>query len=398
MKRKWWLAGILVLLELLVCAGILLAFWWSRDSAEDALAGVRFFYIADTHVEETVEETFAVDGPAVLDLNGAVGDVRVMGSAADEVQLTARLSLWGEDEQDARRQVRVETAQEGNRITVRVERLRLAYVGVVRTGSSRVDFEIQVPYETALRLVTSSGDLTVSGITGTVELETDFGDIRAEQVRGAVSARSSSGGVTLVDLTHTGDLVVATDFGDLLLREVVADNLTAQSGSGQIRAEGGRIGGALDLKTDFGDVTAVGVDAASYRLTSGSGNLTLDGCGGPLDLQTDFGDIEVRNAADAQLVLDSNSGSILFSGSLRAHGEHRLESDFGDVRVALPADAAFDLDAETEFGSIDTDFAVTVSEFEERHIVGEVNGGDALLWIKTGSGGISVEELPSASD
>ena len=398
MKRKWWLVGVLVLFELLVCAGILLTFWWWRDSAGDALAGFRFFYIADTHVEETVEETFAVDGPAVLDLNGEIGDVRVTGSAADEVQVIARLSLWGEDEQDARRQVRVETAQEENRITVRVERQRLAYVGVGRTGSSRVDFEIQVPYETALRLATSSGDLTVSEITGTVELDTDFGDIRAEQVRGAVSARSGSGGVTLVDLTHPGDLVVETEFGDLLLREVAADSLTAQSGSGQIRVEGGEIGGALDLKTDFGDVTAVGVNAASYRLTSGSGNLTLDGCGGPLNLQTDDGDIEVRNAADAQRALTSNSGRILFSGSLRDHGEHRLESDFGDVRVVLPADAAFDLDAETEFGSIDSDFAVTVSEFEERHIVGEVNGGGALLWIKTGSGGISVEELTSASD
>ena len=111
MKRKWWLVGVLVLFELLVCAGILLTFWWWRDSAGDALAGVRLFYIADTHVEETVEETFAVDGPAVLDLNGEIGDVSVTGYAADEVQVIARLSLWGEDEQDARRQVQPQQGQ-----------------------------------------------------------------------------------------------------------------------------------------------------------------------------------------------------------------------------------------------------------------------------------------------
>jgi DUF4097 and DUF4098 domain-containing protein YvlB len=452
MKRKWWIVGGLVFLELLVCGGILLTLWAGRATFE----GVRFFYLADVHVEETVEKTFAVDGPAVLDLDADFSDVTVMGGDTDEIAVIARLSLWGSSEEDARQQVDVQMTQEGNRVTVRVERPERIYAFVIDSKGSHVDFEIRVPSETALQLVTSSGDLAVSDVVGAAELETSFGNIEVEEVDGPVSAWSSSGDITLIGLSNAGDLEVETEFGSLVLRDIAADSLSGRSGSGDVEAEGcvldGPLGletefgsvtaenvvadrivarsgsgeiwieeaglsGPLDLETNFGDVTAVGVDAVSYRLKSGSGSLTLDcsgsgdvalesdsgdltleGCSGSLDLQTEFGDIEVQGATDSELMLKTNSGKVYFSGSIRAEGEHRVESEFGDVHVVLPAGAAFDLDAETEFGSIETDFAVTVSEFEEKHIVGEVNGGGPSLVVRTNSGSVTLEGIPARSD
>jgi len=350
MKRKWWIVGILVFLELLICVAILLTLWVGRTAFE----GIRFFYRADTHVEETVEETFFVDGPAVLDLEAEFGDVTVTGSEGDEVEVTARLNLWGSDEEDARRQVDVQMTQEGNRINVRVVRPEWAYVGFASTRSPRVDFEIRVPSETSLQLATSSGDLAVSGVTGTAKLETSFGNIEVEEVRGLVSAQSDSGDITLIGLSEGGDLEAETNFGKLVLRDITADSLTAHSDSGDVQVEA----------------------------------VTLDGV---LDLRTNFGDIEVRNATEAELTLKTDSGRIYFSGSLHAEGVHLVESGFGKVHLVLPADAAFDLDAETDFGSIKTDFAVTVTEFEEKHIVGEVNRGGPPLQIHTDSGDITLE-------
>jgi DUF4097 and DUF4098 domain-containing protein YvlB len=432
-KRKWWVVGILVFLELLVCGGILLILWVGRATFEE----VRFFYLADVHIEETVEETFAVDGPAVLDLDADFSNVTVTGGDTDEIVVIARLNLWGSSEEDARQQVNVQMAQEGNRVTVRVERPERIYAFVIHSGGSHVDFEIRVPSETSLDLMTSSGDLAVSDVTGAAKLETSFGSVEVERVDGPVSAWSSSGDIRLNGLSNAGELEVETEFGSLVLRDITADSLTGRSGSGDIEAEGCVVGGlldlqtefgsvtaenvaadrvvarsgsgeirieeaglsgSLDLETNFGDVTAVGVDAVSYRLKSGSGNLTLNGCSGSLDLQTEFGDIEVQDAIDAQLTLKTNSGGVTFSGSIRAAGEHRVESEFGDVRVVLPTDAAFDLDAETEFGSIETDFAVTVSEFEEKHIMGEVNGGGPPLVVRTNSGSVTLEGIPTKDD
>jgi DUF4097 and DUF4098 domain-containing protein YvlB len=426
MKRKWWIVGILVLLELLICAAISLTLWAGRTT----FGGIRFFYRADTYVEETVEEAFVLDGPAILDLEADLGDVTVTGSEGDEVQVTARLSLWGADEEDARQQVDVQMTQEGNRINVRVVRPEWHYVFFASTRSPRVDFEVHVPSETSLQLVTSSGDLAVSDVTGAAKLETSFGSIEVEEVSGPLSVRSDSGDITLIGLSDGGNLETETNFGELVLRGITADSLTARSDSGDVQVEEITLDGALDLRTNFGSVTvqdiaaerltahsdsgeiqadeitldgvldletnfgkvtANGVRATSYRLKSDSGNLTLDGCRGPLDLQTNFGDIEVRNATEAALTLKTDNGGIFFSGSLYVKGAHLVESGFGKVHLVLPANAAFDLDAKTDFGSIKTDFAVTVTELEEKHIVGDVNGGGPLLQIHTDSGEITLE-------
>lgn len=392
MKRKWLIVGTLVLMEVLVCGVILLTLWAGRT----AFDGVRFFYRADTHVEETVEETFVVDGPAVLDVETASGNVTVTGGDGDEVRVIARLSLWGQDEEDARRQVKVQMTREGNRITVRVVRPEYNYIGFSRP--SRVNFEVRVPSETALRLVSSSGDLAASGVAGTVELRTSSGDIRAENVEGAVSTQSSSGDVTLTGLSDAGDLEVKAISGNLTLRDVTADSLTAHTSSGKIQVEEATLDRRLDLENSSGDVTAVGVRATFCRLASVSGDLTLDGCNGPLDLQTCSGAIEVRNATKVELALGTTSGKIHFSGSLHTRGEHRVESTSGDVHLVLPADAAFDLDVETDSGDIQTDFAVTMTEFDKRHVAGQVNGGGPSLRINTSSGDITLKSATSVSD
>jgi hypothetical protein len=75
-----------------------------------------------------------------------------------------------------------------------------------------------------------------------------------------------------------------------------------------------------------------------------------------------------------------------------------VETGFGEVHLVLPADAAFDLDAKTDYGSIKTDFAVTVTELEEKRIAGEVNGGGPLLQIHTDSGDISLESTPGENN
>jgi hypothetical protein len=425
MKRKWWTAAILVFLEILVCGGILLTVWGSQT----ALGMVRLFYKADTHVEEVMEETFPVGRKAVLDVENRFGDVTVTGGEGSEVEIVAYLDLWGTDEEDARRQVDVNMTREGNRVNIRVEPLEYMHYALVSFRSPRVDLEIQVPSETSLSLTSSGGrladpaagdrlrlpssvrtpvsvrerlpamgNLTVSFITGMVELETSFGAIRAQDVEGSLTARSSSGDITLVGLREAGELGVETDFGDLMLQAIEADSLQARSSSGKISVEDGGFSDGIDLEADFGNIVVEDVRAASYRLVSSSGNVVLDKCSGPIELRARFGSVEVRDASDVQLTLSTDSGEIRFTGSLDNQGEHRVESEFGDVRLVLPSDAAFDLDAEAEFGTIDTQFPVEASRFEGKHIVGEVNGGGPLLRIDVGGGNITLDMMRSESE
>jgi DUF4097 and DUF4098 domain-containing protein YvlB len=387
MKRKWWIVGTLVILELLVCGGMLLALWAGRT----VFQGARFFYRADTHVEETVEKTFVVDGPAVLDLEAMAGNVTVTGGTDSEVQVTASLSLWGADEEDARQQLDLQMTQEGNRITIRVVRPQRAYVGLAFTRSSRADFEIRVPSETSLQLASSSGDLALSEVTGGGELRTVSGNVRVDEVNGALSVQSSAGDVTLAGLNDAGDLEIGTVSGDVKVQDVEGDSLTAHTSSGKIQIDQGTLRGALNLETVSGDVAALGIRATSCRLVSSSGKLTLEGCSGRLELQTVSGSIQVNNARDVELELSTSSGKVHFSGSLGAEGEHRLESVSGNMRLVLPADAAFDLDIETISGDVQTEFPVMMAQFGEKQVVGTVNGGGPLLQINTSSGDVTLE-------
>ena len=393
MRRKWWIAGGLILLEVLVCAGIVAVVWSARGS----LSGVRFFYVTDTRIEETVEETFEVDGPATLDLESDFGDVVVLPSDGDQVEILAQLDLWGADEEDARQQIDLQMSQEGDTIIVRTQ--RPSYVSVFTFNqASRVDFEIRVPDDTTIEVALSSGDVEVRNVNGTMTLETDFGSIEVDDTQGLVHAQSSSGDITLTDLSDAGDTEVSTDFGTITIRNIEAESLTAQTDSGTVSVLSGEIDGSLDLESSFGDVSSDSVTAASYRLHSSSGDLTLHRCSGTIDLNTDFGSIEVSECTEAILALTTSSGDVTFSGSLSDEGPHRVESDFGDVQLTLPKDAAFDLDADTDFGSIETNFAVTTTQFDEDNIVGEVNGGGPLLRVVVSSGDITIESSPVEND
>jgi DUF4097 and DUF4098 domain-containing protein YvlB len=428
MKTKWWILGALVFLSLVVCAGIVFVLWNSRV----ALGTLRLFYSTDTHVEETLEETFIVDGPVTLNLESDFSNATVTGSDQEQVDVLARLSLWGSDEEDARNQLDVQMTQVGNNITIRVERPETIYILTPYRRGSYADLEIRVPLDTSLQFINANGDLVVKDIDGTVELTSRFGDIHVENVKGMVSAQSDNGDITFIGVSEGGDMKAGTEygdvdlqelsansliirsqngtihlegvtlegvldlqtkFGDVTLQDVTAEILTAQTDNGGIRAERVELEGALDLESDFDDVTVIDVQALSYRLKSNNGNLTLHGCGGPLDLQTGFGEIEVKDAAEAGLTLVSKNGKIYFSGSLASEGIHSLESEFGGIELVLPSDSAFNLDAETKFGSIQTDFSVAMQEFEEKHIIGEVNGGGAILLIYTRNGNINLESL-----
>lgn len=415
MKRKWLIVGILGFLQLLVCAGIIAVVWISGQSLGEA----RFFYVADTHIVETVEETFAVDGPATLDVS-VPSDVTVIVGAGDDVEVTATLDLWGEDEEDARQQLDVQMYQEESRVVISVERQPRIYALAVYARGPHVTLDIRVPPGTRLELETSFGDVEIGGDAGSmmlraidirsgsgdimvtgvsdaqdVKVGTSAGDITLQgiesdsliassssgeinlvemDISGAVKVRSMSGDVsiwqmsaeslvvgtsagefTAADLEVMGGIEIDTSSGDVTLREMEAESLSVHTGAGGVRAETGTLAGGLDLESTSGDITVMDVRAVSYKLVTSSGSVMLDGCRGPLYLRTSPGDVEIRHCSDAQLDIETSSGDVTFSGNLAAEGEHRVKSSVGDVRIKLPVDAAFDLDVQTAHGDIDID-------------------------------------------
>ena len=85
----------------------------------------------------------------------------------------------------------------------------------------------------------------------------------------------------------------------------------------------------------------------------------------------------------------TTSGSLAIEG--QPAGEWRLSSSSGHVTVDVPSSQGFELDANTGSGHIDVDFPITVSgTIGRRALRGAARGGGPLLYVRTGSGGISI--------
>jgi DUF4097 and DUF4098 domain-containing protein YvlB len=193
-----------------------------------------------------------------------------------------------------------------------------------------VSYEIEVPEETAVRSRTGSGNQTLSG------------------VRGPVNVGAGSGTVTLSD---------------------VDGPVEARTGSGSVRAEG--IAGAFEGHTGSGSVRLVQSGSGDVEVSTGSGRSELSGIDGALRVR-------------------AGSGSITVDGEPK--GRWDLETGSGSMRVRVPQDTGFELNAQSGSGVIEIDHPVTVQgRLERGRLTGQVSGGGPLLRLRTGSGNIRIE-------
>jgi len=403
---------------------------------------VRFRFFENATESAVITETlrFDVQPPASLVIDTAAGDVTVRADASLDggtVVVEQTITAWAGTAAAALAgakaiAVRVEHTPKAVRITYeRPDELDIGGRGGRRDTAS---FDVRVPTRTDVNLRTDGGAIDLGGIEGTAELATSFGDVSAIDVRGALSAdsmngrltiervqagdgdvtlsssfgaisahdvagravtlRSNNGTLTAAGITAWGEAHVESDFGDLEVRDVTAGRLTLGTQNGAVNAAHGRIEGAVSAESTFGDVTLTDVLGQAYTVASTNGGVTLAGGSGDLDLSSNFGDVTVTGAADARLHLSSNNGDIDFSGSLDPASDHRVDTDFGGIRLALPADSRFDVRLETSFGKIRSDLPVLVSgEVADNGWSGALNGGGRRLDASTKNGDIDLVAL-----
>jgi hypothetical protein len=278
----------------------------------------------------TFDKTFSVSGPVDLEVETRSGDITVRSGPAGSVSIQGKIFvadhwLLGNRHSDVSDiEQHPPLRQEGNRI-------RIDYVNA---HDISVDYEITVPADTTIRTHSGSGDQTMEGIRGNVDLQTGSGDVKLARI--------------------TGEIHLQTGSGDIRAREI-AGALRGGAGSGDIEVE--ETGsGDVDLHTGSGNIVARGIQG-SFHAETGSGDITGEG--------TQTGTWEIRTGS-------------------------------GNVHVRLPANAAFDANLSTSSGSMDVNPAITMTvqghvQEMRKQIVGKVGGGGPLLTVRTGSGDIHID-------
>jgi hypothetical protein len=154
-----------------------------------------------------------------------------------------------------------------------------------------VDFEVVVPAGVPVNGKLDSGDLDVAGVSS-VDVQSDSGRARVEDVSGAVKLRLESGSI---DLRDVGEVKV-------------------HSGSGSI--SGADVRGPVDATSSSGSVDFSLAQANDVKVSADSGSVELTVPGGPYRVQgnSDSGhrEIDVPTDGSAQHLLDltTDSGSV----------------------------------------------------------------------------------------
>lgn len=120
------------------------------------------------------------------------------------------------------------------------------------TGSCYVDYRLEVPASATVKLESSSGRVTVTGVAA-ADVETSSGDVKVERIAGALKARTSSGDITGSALAGPGADIRSAS-GDARLTFATSPNsVAAETGSGNVTLTVPSAPYRVDVSTTSGD-------------------------------------------------------------------------------------------------------------------------------------------------
>jgi DUF4097 and DUF4098 domain-containing protein YvlB len=208
---------------------------------------------------------------------------------------------------------------------------------MIQTANGGDGVELSVPQGVRVIAQSRSGDVTIRGTHGEVEVHATNGDIHVDDVVGRLDVGSLSGDITISNVA--GDGQIATTGGDVELSNVR---------------------GGIDVGTVSGDIRLHGVTSKDVRGKTTSGDVTFDGLIDPA-------------------------------------GRYEFSTHSGDVGLHIQRDASAQLTVSTWNGGIDSDFPITLrpgghsigSESSKRFTF-EIGRGEARVSAETFSGDITI--------
>ena len=304
----------------------------------------------------------------------------------------------------------------------------------MRTPAARnaqfwVQYTVYVPADFSVTVHTGGGDIETGDIGGRALLVTAGGNISTGRIGASNRVVASStvplakietqgGHITILDVE--GDLDAYTAGGFIQAHDITG-NAKLRTGGGHIRAA--HISGTAQLETDGGNIT-VGEAGAFVGVRTGGGQIDFGEVHGSVHAETGGGGVRVMYVSGPMEVETSGGGICLTrvsnvvraatgNGTIRAWitpesgdpsqpvhlaGPSQLASGSGDIVVFLPRNLAATIDASVENGGpdrIEADPALGLNMDTHSpgpmHASGALNGGGALLKLRSTSGRIRLE-------
>jgi DUF4097 and DUF4098 domain-containing protein YvlB len=183
-------------------------------------------------------------------LTNAAGQVRVEGvEESKSLEYEATRYAMGSDSAAAKQQaseVPVDISREDSRITIETD-------GGRDTGA---DYDLRIPASGSVEVESEAGDVEISGLTGNVKVAAEAGDVTVRDAGGGVNVRVPQGDVTVANVnTDTGGVELEVGSGDVVLEDLILGTLEANVDAGSVTLSG-RFSGDGRVSVETGDIVA----------------------------------------------------------------------------------------------------------------------------------------------
>jgi len=288
----------------------------------------------------------------------------------------------------------------GNNASVRVDAVRTGGTVEIRPSfddsgeSGEVALDVRLPrYATIDSITNGSGDVSVVGIDGDLQVDCHSGNVRVADV-GGVIVKAGSGDVVVEKVK--GAAFVEASSGNLTVRDVGGD-LSFRAGSGDARVDGA--GAGVDATMQSGNLTIHGA-RGFVRIQAISGDVVVDRAGSGVQVASASGNITLTGVA-GDCEAKTASGNVLFTGEISVGHAYRLKSMSGEAVLRLCGNIpGFTVTLRSYSGEIETEFPLKVDRPTtlSRGLTGRYEDGSVQIQIEAFSGSAKILKCQTAPD
>lgn len=254
-----------------------------------------------------------------------------------------------------------------------VSQLSLNGLDLLKSDQIKVHVQLQIPAALHLELSTVGQDISVknlSHVQGECLIKSHSGDLHVEQVALKHLELETQSGTIRVDQISE-QLKATSRSGDILLKgSIYQANLNSQSGYLKIEAA---VAHALKAESQSADI--------SLQLLEGKGKI---------ELQSTSGDIEVSGRLQAETSLNSASGDLQGDLTIAATAAVSLISNSGDIDLIVRPDSHCKLDIASRSGDVECRLPLEGAEVNEHFVQGRLGNGEGTLTARTNSGDVLI--------
>jgi hypothetical protein len=317
------------------------------------------FLKAQTLREEN-QKDFNTQSTSSLKLENQFGNVTVTDWDQNKVSVVYIVEVTATPESKAKKlmeEIQIEFKEEGGLISIKT---KIGKDGSLNLKTDRgekqsfkIDYFVKCPRNIPVELSNHFGDVSVSTLTGKVDLDVQFGSLNAVALKGTNNIKLQFGQATLGDL---GKTVLSVQHSDLAKIQSVE---------------------SLNIEASFSTLNFGKVGVFDGEITSGS--TSIDQLTGSMTLEASMGSIEVKNVAAGFSTIE-------------------IKQDMGDIELQIDPKAGYKLDAKASMGSIDVPKGFkseesskeTIPGLENAKVKGVVGNGSGSINIKMNMGSLKI--------